>query len=544
MKTILLVIILTIQWMPVTNAQVNLEWEKRRNGAGNQGDEAVEIALDNSGNVYVTGNETAANGKTNISTIKYNSGGVQQWVKIYNGPANDYDKANSIAVDVSGNVYVTGYSRVTALDADIVTIKYNTDGTELWVKTYGGGANEFDEGYSIAVGNSGNVFVAGYSQWNSSDYDFTVIKYNSAGVQQWAERYNGTGNVRDYAFSVTADDAGNVYATGECNDPTDPDAVTIKYSPSGTVLWLQIYNGPSGGLDGTGEIRVDAVGNVYAAGIRNSDPLGFSGDFCTIKYNSSGVQQWVRGYDGPAGGYDYISALGVDGFGNVYVTGGSKGNGSEYDFATIKYNSSGNQQWVERYNGSENSYDAAKSLALDASGNIYVTGYVTGQSDNYNFATIKYNPAGVQQWIKTYNAPADDDDISNSIALDGSGNVYITGRSIGIGTGDDMLTIKYSQSIGIQQIYGTVPAEYLLSQNYPNPFNPVTNIKFSLPKTGYVNVTVFDISGREITTLVNEQLSAGVYKADFDGSNLSSGVYFYRIIAGEFSEVKKMTLVK
>ncbi len=101
-----------------------------------------------------------------------------------------------------------------------------------------------------------------------------------------------------------------------------------------------------------------------------------------------------------------------------------------------------------------------------------------------------------------------------------------------------------TMTIGIQNINSEIPKTYKLEQNYPNPFNPVTNIKFAVPKAGYVNVTVFDISGREAAVLVNDELTAGTYNVDFDAGNFSSGAYFYRITAGEFTSVKKMVLVK
>lgn len=101
-----------------------------------------------------------------------------------------------------------------------------------------------------------------------------------------------------------------------------------------------------------------------------------------------------------------------------------------------------------------------------------------------------------------------------------------------------------NEVIGIQNLSTEIPADFKLSQNYPNPFNPVTNIEFSLPKSGMTKLTVFDITGKEVEKLVNQNLSAGTYKVDFDASPLSSGTYFYRIEAGDFVQVKKMILVK
>ena len=89
-----------------------------------------------------------------------------------------------------------------------------------------------------------------------------------------------------------------------------------------------------------------------------------------------------------------------------------------------------------------------------------------------------------------------------------------------------------------------IPSQFSLSQNYPNPFNPITNIKFSIPKSGLVKLVIYDILGREIATLLNEVKPAGNYLVDYDASSLSSGVYFYTLSSGDFTDTKKMMLVK
>ena len=99
-------------------------------------------------------------------------------------------------------------------------------------------------------------------------------------------------------------------------------------------------------------------------------------------------------------------------------------------------------------------------------------------------------------------------------------------------------------TIGIENNGNEIPAQFKLEQNYPNPFNPVTDIKFSIPKTGFVKLIVYDILGREIKTLVSENLAAGNYKYDFDASGIASGVYFYRLESENFTDVKKMLLIK
>ncbi|MGA2669784.1 MAG: T9SS type A sorting domain-containing protein, partial [Ignavibacteria bacterium] len=104
---------------------------------------------------------------------------------------------------------------------------------------------------------------------------------------------------------------------------------------------------------------------------------------------------------------------------------------------------------------------------------------------------------------------------------------------------------RYNENMtAITRNENKIPSSYVLSQNYPNPFNPTTNITYSIPKAGNVKLTIFDVLGREVSVLVNEVKSPGTYNVDFNASNIGSGVYFYRIEAGDFSAVKKMVLVK
>lgn len=124
-------------------------------------------------------------------------------------------------------------------------------------------------------------------------------------------------------------------------------------------------------------------------------------------------------------------------------------------------------------------------------------------------------------------------------------SITFVNSSTGWSAGSDGKIYKtISGGIGIHQISSNVPSGYSLEQNYPNPFNPVTNIEFSVPKSGLVKLTVFDISGKEIAVLVNENLSVGTYRADFDAANISSGIYFYRLETNIYSAAKRMVLVK
>jgi hypothetical protein len=176
--------------------------------------------VDGLGNIYVTGASVGSVTSSDYATIKYDPNGNELWVKRYNGPGNGYDSASALAVDDLGNVYVTGYSYGNSSSTDYATIKYDPNGNELWVKRYNGPGNGYDSATALAVDDLGNVYVTGYSYGNSSSTDYATVKYDTNGNRLWVKRYNG------YPSALVVDDLGNVYVTGY----TSRDYATIKYS--------------------------------------------------------------------------------------------------------------------------------------------------------------------------------------------------------------------------------------------------------------------------------------------------------------------------
>jgi hypothetical protein len=326
------------------------------------------------------------------------SGTEQEWVARYNGPGNGLDEAHAINVDDSGNVYVTGYSYGSGANPDYATIKYGPYGNQIWAARYNGPGNYQDAAYSIALDAAGNVYVTGYSYGSGNDADYATIKYDANGNQVWVARYTGPGNFHDQAHSLALDATGNVYVTGwSYGSATHFDYTTIKYDGNGNHIWVARYNGPGNLDDEAYSLGLDAAGNVYVTG--HSYGSGTNYDYATIKYDGDGNQIWVERYNGPGNGYDLANSLALDAARNVYVTGLSVGSGTNGDYATIKYDADGNQLWVARYNGPGNILDEAYSLALDAAGNVYVTGGSTGSDTQYDYATIKYSGGNIANWM-------------------------------------------------------------------------------------------------------------------------------------------------
>lgn len=528
-----------------TAAQVTQQWAARYDGPTNFIDSARNLIVDNSGNVYVTGSSRGTTG-WDYTTLKYNSAGALLWEARYDGPAHGEDDARWIASDNSGNIYVTGSSRsITGFD-DFATVKYNSDGVMQWDARYNGPGNNNDKALKVIADNFGNVYVTGLSNGSGTSLDYATIKYNSAGIQQWAVRYNGPGNAFDSPEGIVVDNNGNVFVTGtsqSANAIGSEDYLTIKYNSNGAEQWAVRHNGPANYSDVAESMTIDGSGNIYVTGSCYSTAT--LNDYVTIKYSSSGQQLWLATYNGPLNNSDIPAMIVLDNNGNTYVTGRSPGNGTSIDYATIKYDQQGNQLWAARYNGPENNYDMPNSVAVDQAGNVYVTGKEVTFGAIYDYTTVKYNSAGTELWVTKFNGASNLNDGATSVKVDDMGNVYVTGNSVSA-NGSDFLTIKYSGSgfTGNNGNGSEIPDNYALMQNYPNPFNPVTNISFQLPKSGHVKLTVFDNLGSETAVLMNENLVPGSYNVRFDGSGVSSGIYFYRLETPDFAETRKMILIK
>ncbi len=479
------------------------EWVARYSGPGSGWDGGNAITVDCAGNVYVTGSSHDAATLYDYITIKYNSTGVEQWVAHYNGPGNGGDEPWAIAIDNSGNVYVAGYSEGSGTGTDYATIKYDSAGVQQWIARYNGPGNMNDGAGAIVVDDSGNVYITGYSVGTGTGSDYATIKYDPSGVEQWVMRYNNPDDGHDMANAVAIDAAGNVIVSGtSVRLKTDDDYIVVKYNPLGVEQWVARYNGIGNYRDGARAMVIDAAGNVYVTG--HSIGSGTDDDFATVKYDPSGLERWSARYDGPVGGLDNARAVAVDSIGNVYVAGFSEGIGSEFDYAVVKYDSLGAEQWVARYDGPGNSYDEVRDMVADDAGNTYVTGYSIGISTTEDYATVKYNTLGGEEWVARYNGPINLCDDASAVAVDRLGCVYETGWSRGPNIGFDFATVKYSPA-GIEE-------SIIIKAN--NKYVHATILTGPLRLPEGKTCRVFDINGR-----VREpsRIRPGIYFIEIEG---------------------------
>lgn len=530
-----------------TFAQVQEVWVQRfQSTPVDYNSYANAIAIDNLGNIYVAGYTSTQSTGDDILLIKYDPQGVELWKSTYNGPGNFFDKAYAITIDNQNNVYITGVSIGNGTASDYVTIKYNSAGMQQWVSRYNGTGNAADECQSIAVDTNGYVVVTGFSEGVGTFYDYTTLKYDSLGNELWAERYDAATNY-DWAKKVKISTSGAIYVSGNSLVSGVGEVYqTLKYSSDGNLLWWKRFNSALFGTDQVLDMTIDSQENIYVTGQSDANS-GTGFDFATIKYDSAGNQLWVARYNGGANLLDSPRSIKVDYQGNVYVAGISHDSNYYFYYVTIKYDSNGNQLWIKTYDSPGNNDDLLTSLEIDASLNVYITGSAidsTGSSKDYY--TIKYDSLGNELWNISYDGPAGQTDAPSSLVVDSTGYVYVTGYCIDTGNDVDIATIKYTQNpSGIDLPENPIIAsDFEIFQNYPNPFNPSTIIRYDLFKELQIKLDVFNILGQKITTLVNEQLPAGSYNVKFKASNLPAGVYLYQFHAGNIKQIKKMIILR
>ena len=455
MKKIFLPLFIVLSISLFAKAQ-SWEWAKSAGGTSPD-DSGNSIATDESGNVLVTGNFRSPSisfgstlltnaGANDIFTVKYNTNGNVLWAKSAGGAS--FDEGLGITTDHNGNVLVTGRfasssitfgstmltnGDTTGTMFDIFIVKYDSIGNVLWAKSAGGTSS--DQSNSIAIDDSGNVFVTGYFTSPSITFGTTTltmsfgsfkiftVKYDPNGNVLWAKSSDGTNSEDAWCLGITTDGNRNVFVTGRMFSPTlifgsdtltsegTSNIFTVKYDANGNVLWARSTDGTSSNA-GMG-ITADISGNTYVTGSFGT-PITFGAftltssggtDIFTVKYDVVGNVLWAKSAGGAYG--DLGTGIATDNNGHLYITGyyygyfiqfgsstiaNTNSSGVYDDIFVMKYDDSGNAICANGAGGIVN--DDALAVATDGNGNVYITGNFDSPTIAFGSTTLTNANAG------------------------------------------------------------------------------------------------------------------------------------------------------
>jgi len=335
------------------------------------------------------------------------------------------DRYLSVSVDLDRNIYCSGRTNSQGAGSnDALITKYDSSGNLIWQRILGGASSDIANG--IVVDNSGNVYITGVTaSAGAGGNDALLAKYDSSGTIQWQRVLGGAS--ADLAISVVLDGSGNVYISGNTSSQGagGTDALLAKYDSSGTLQWQRILGGASGDI--FQKLTIDSSGNLYVCGDTQSQGAGQQ-DALLAKYDSSGTLQWQRilGSAQP----DTFFGITADNSGNVYVTGLTQSiNPGIADLLITKYDSSGNLQWQGSLVNAPTS-EIGTQVALDSSGNVYITGITFDK-----MLLAKYDSSGTLQYQRIIGGA--NFESGNSIFIDANDDILMAGISTSINVGNN-----------------------------------------------------------------------------------------------------------
>jgi hypothetical protein len=448
-------------------AAPQLAWEQRYNfGLPARTNQVIAMTLDNAGDIIIAGSQANANGDLDYAILKYSRSGTQHWAKTYNSGPQANDQLRAMTVDSNGNVYVTGTS---------TTVKYSSQGLLQWVAPYGGRA--------LAADSNEFVYVVGF-QTN----DFATVKLAPNGTNVWL-RIHDRPFGGDIAQAVALGPAGEVYVGGTVTWAYDRGGsylkfALVKYDAAGVQLWVSPDFAPPDSLHVSNQFYQSEVrrivvvdsSRVYLAG---NFVGGSAGSYVTGFFDSeAGTNIWY--YSGLGEG-DGMTSMVVPSSGEVYMTGRLRGPGPRIIYRTIVLHTNGTLRWESDFDTHTSSYNRANGIALDALGNVFVTGQSANSYSfpppSFDFLTIKYDNNGHELWTKRYNGPANGSDIAIGIAVTPDGSIFVAGQSANTNGGTDITLLKYVDFENIQWLpNGAVLLQFPATSGQSVRFQASTNL--------------------------------------------------------------------
>ncbi len=353
----------------------------------NSEDYGYNVAVNSStGDIYFAGYITDVGlGDMKIVLAKYDSSGNQIWNESWYESGKD-SICTSMALDEFGNIYLSGQIKDSGNNVEVVVVKYNSSGHQIWNATHGTCHYTMFFGAGVDVDSSGNVYVASYNYIGTNDYEMELVRYSSSGMFQWSETWTNGYSGFDIAAAtgVAVDSYDMIYVTGWCCCPSSggSDIFLVKYNSGGTELWDEIWN-YGGSSNDIGVAVADGPDDyIYVSGTTKADAYGEQGDLCLLKYSNSGVLVWSS--DWGLSDSDFGAEIAFDSNGNIFQVGYTTIKGS-MDICYLNYSSAGELQSCAIWGGNDD--EIGYGIDVDSNGTLYLAGG-TKSYGNGNFDMV------------------------------------------------------------------------------------------------------------------------------------------------------------
>ncbi len=431
---------------------------------------------------------------------------------------------------------------------EVRLVKISEQGDILWDRRFNGHGLYGTRMRSMSPTPDGGFILLGDYWTSTSIHDIHLIKTDSSGFYEWEQTFSDTTLL--YASSVAALPGGGfiISCTQETVNTGNTNVKMVKLDSAGSPIWSRLYGGPGteyGKLSTLGDGGFICVGGTTSSGAGGTDVW-------LVRLTPDGDTLWTRTYGGSleeAG--NSIVTMPDGGFMICGRTSSSGAGGS--DGLLIRTDSLGNQLWMQTYGDSAEDWFNAIALLNDTS--LVMVGATASQYSWLRYAyAVGADTSGEEKWSLSFGWPVvGSPHISaiKSVALGvtpgQNGRIFIGGSvayTYNYGSFSDAGVSGLRITPTSVEIQADVPERHLLHQNYPNPFNPTTTIRFDITQGSFVKLRIFDVTGRELLTPVNEYLGPGSYSTDVGMPAYPSGVYYYQLQTPAFTSIRKMILMK
>jgi hypothetical protein len=416
-----------------------------------------------------------------IILIKTDANGDTSWTRTYGG--SNYDFGECVRQTSDDGYIICGTSGSGGAGGwDIILIKIDEEGNTEWTHNYGG--SSWEEGHCVQQTSDGGYIVVGNScSFGGCDWDLYLVRTDNIGREIWSQVYELYGNYWEFGRGVLQTPDGGFIVVGEAAVFTDSyDVLLIKTDAQGDTLWTRTY----GNADDYGRsINFTSDGGYIIAG----ESWFMEGHLYLIRTNSLGDTLWTRQYNGGYHSWGYSAQQTLDG--GFIAVGWASSAGNNWDIYVVKTDANGDSTWTRRIGG--HFREEGHWIQQTRDGNYILTGFTQPDSG-----------ADSDIWL-----------------------VCLGGETLAVG-----------------DFTNQQPGEFELNAAYPNPFNSSTVISYEVPTTSLVNISIYNILGQSVATLVNKSVNPGSYSVVWNAEDIPSGVYFCKMEGNGFERVRKIVLLK